>query len=85
MYNSTFLGEEHGFYMWSKKGFTQNVLIERASDRMMVEINEVSSSIKDFDTSSFRKTFDKEKSFQLPDYCLSSHQCYPKIKTCFKI
>ena len=65
-----FISEENGVYKWNKAGLQANYYLERASDRVMLEINQVPNDIQDFNPKSFKRSIDKENDiFKLPSYC----------------
>lgn len=65
---SLFLGEQDGVNHWNKKGFQSNLYDERASDRVMLRLNQAPIDIQDFHPETFTKTVDPDV-FTLPAYC----------------
>merc|ERR1712019_6566 len=74
-----FVGESNGYYKWNQKGLQDNFYVERASDRVMVRINQVPNDIQDFHPDTFKNTVDPSV-FELPSYCKPGKCSY--LSTC---
>ena len=63
-----FLGATNGVNKWNQPGLQDNFYYERASDRVMMKIDQVPNDIQEFHPDSFSKTVDPAV-FELPSYC----------------
>ena len=77
-----FISEDNGIYKWNQKGLQDNFYYERASDRVMLEIDQVPNDTQYYDPDSFKKTIDNiEEIFMLPSYCQKETKC-SYLSTC---
>ena len=69
-----FVKEENGNYKWNQKGLQDNFYVERKSDGVMVQIDQVPNDTQNYDPASFKATVDP-KVFELPSYCKGKGGC----------
>ena len=76
MLGAQFLGEINGVYKWNKPGLQANYYYERASDRRLLQIDQVPNDIQYYDADSFATSIkDEDDVFRLPAFCVKGKKC----------